>query len=192
MDDLSGSLAATLTAARSARGLTVAGFADLSGVSRAMISKIERGEAQPTAALLGKLSAALGMTLSELIARAEGQSGRLVRRAEQPIWIDPESGYSRRAVSPASRTDLELIEVALPPGARIAYPAEAYLFLEQQIWVLEGRLHFAEGEQTHILDAGDCLELGSPTDCAFINPSSTACRYLVALHKVPGGRRRTA
>lgn len=52
-----------------------------------MIGNIERGEAQPTAALLGRLSAALGMTLSEFVARAEGDDQRLVRVADQwPRW----------------------------------------------------------------------------------------------------------
>jgi transcriptional regulator with XRE-family HTH domain len=63
-------------------------------VSRAMISKVERGEVQPTAALLAKLSAALGLTLSELIARAEGESVRLMRREDQPLWTDPQTGTS--------------------------------------------------------------------------------------------------
>lgn len=92
-------------AARLARELSVSALAERSGVSRAMISKIERGEAQPTDALLGRLSAALGMTLSELIAHAEGDDRRLLRAADQPTWIDPDSGYRRRAVSrlPAGR-----------------------------------------------------------------------------------------
>src|SRR4051812_28665105 len=69
--DLTTSLAAAVRDARAAQGLSGAALAERSGVSRAMIAKIEREEAQPTAALLGRLSAALGMTLSELIARAE-------------------------------------------------------------------------------------------------------------------------
>jgi transcriptional regulator with XRE-family HTH domain len=64
--------------------------------ARAMIGKIERGEVQPTAALLGRLSAALGMTLSELVARAEGDDRRLVRAADQPTWTDPGTGYRGR------------------------------------------------------------------------------------------------
>ena len=75
-----------------------------------MIGKIERGAAQPTAALLGKLAGALGMTLSELIAQAEGiaeDRGRLVRLVEQPVWVDPDTGYRRRAVSPAPGGPLE-------------------------------------------------------------------------------------
>ncbi len=180
-DPLSASLAATLHAARLARDLSASALAERSGVSRAMIGKIERGKAQPTAALLGRLSGALGMTLSELVARAEGDGQRLVRAADQPTWTDPGSGYRRRAVSPSSGGPLELVEVDLPAGTEISYPADAYTFIHQQIWILQGHLRFREGDTEHELDAGDCLQLGPPAPCSFINPTRTACRYLIAL-----------
>ncbi|MGH3767855.1 MAG: helix-turn-helix domain-containing protein [Pseudonocardiaceae bacterium] len=182
-DPLSTSLAATVHAARLTRELTTSALAQRSGVSRAMIGKIERGEAQPTAALLGRLSAALDMTLSELVARAEGDDQRLVRAADQPTWIDPGSGYRRRAVSPVAGGPLELVDVTLPAGAEISYPADAYAFIHQQIWMLEGHLRFREGNTEHELDAGDCLQLGPPAPCSFINPTRETCRYLVALTK---------
>jgi transcriptional regulator with XRE-family HTH domain len=182
-DQLSASLAATLHAARLARELSASALAERSGVSRAMIGKIERGEAQPTAALLGRLSAALGMTLSELVARAEGDDRRLVRAADQPTWTDPDSGYRRRAVSPATGGPLELVEVELPAGAQVSYPADTYTFIHQQIWMIEGRLRFREGDIEHELHPGDCLQLGPPAPCSFINPTRETCRYLVALTK---------
>jgi transcriptional regulator with XRE-family HTH domain len=183
-DVLSASLAATLQSARVSRDLSVNALADRSGVSRAMIGKIERGEAQPTAVLLGRLSGALGLTLSELVARAEGGVGDLLRRAEkQPTWTDPATGYRRRALSPISDSPLELVEVDLPPGASISYPADAYIFKYQQIWILEGELHFQEGEVLHQLATGDCLQLGAPAPCTFLNPTAEPCRYLVALVK---------
>jgi transcriptional regulator with XRE-family HTH domain len=119
------SLAATLRAARLARELSASALAERSGVSHAMIGKIERGEVQPTAALLGRLSGALRMRLSELVARAEGDDRRLVRVADQPAWIDPASGYRRRAVSPVSGAPMELVEVELPAGAEVSYPTDA-------------------------------------------------------------------
>jgi transcriptional regulator with XRE-family HTH domain len=180
-DELTPALASSVQAARSARGLSVGALAERSGVSRAMIGKIERGDAQPTAALLGRLSAALGMTLSELGADAARIDRRLVRAAEQPTWTDPASGYRRRAVSPAAGRPLELIEVVLPAGAQVDYPADAYAFIHQQIWVLEGRLRVREGSTDHELDAGDCLQLGPPAPCTFINATDAPCRYLVAL-----------
>lgn len=180
MDPLSQTLATTVRDARRARGLSCGALADRSGVSRAMISKIERGEAQPTAALLGRLSSALGMTLSELIAAAE-QNGHLARAADQPTWTDPDSGYRRRALSPTPGGPLELVEVELPAGAEVAFPAEAYAFKHQQIWLLDGHLRFHEGDKIHELAPGDCLQLGAPARCVFANPTDASCRYLVAL-----------
>src|SRR5919106_6258055 len=108
--ELTAAIATTVQAARRSRGLSVEELAQRSGVSRAMIGKIERRQAQATAALLGRLSAALGMTLSELVAHAERDDRRLLRAAEQPAWTDPVSGYVRRALSPPAGTPLELVE----------------------------------------------------------------------------------
>jgi transcriptional regulator with XRE-family HTH domain len=180
-EDLTTSLAAALRAAREDRRLSASQLAEASGVSRAMIGKIERGESQPTAALLARLAAALGLTLSELVARAEGDGNRLVRAADQPTWTDPATGYVRRAVSPPAGRPLELVEVVLPAGAIVELPAASYELIHQQIWVLDGRLDFREGETLHQLDRGDCLQLGPPAPCAFINATGEPCRYLVAL-----------
>jgi len=181
--DLTASLAATVEAVRLGRGWSINALAKASGVSRAMIARIERGDVQPTAALLARLSGALGVTLSELFARAEGPRDRLARHEQQREWTDPATGYVRRAVSPAVNPMLQLVDVALPAWARVPMPRESYLFIDQQIWVLEGRLRFTEGEQVHDLNVGDCLQLGEPQACLFENPSESTCRYLVAVRK---------
>ncbi|MGE7415485.1 helix-turn-helix domain-containing protein [Methylobacterium tarhaniae] len=179
-------LARRLRLEREARGWSLGDLAARSGVSKAMISKVERAEASPTAALLGRLSGAFGLTLSTLLARAEGETGQLTRAAAQPVWIDPETGYRRRQVSPQvspsmAEIPLDLTEVALPAGAEVSYPAASYAFLRQMIWMLAGTLTFQEGETTHVLEAGDCLALGAPADCTFANRSGQPCRYLVAV-----------
>ena len=61
------------------RGLTLDQLADLSGVSRAMISRIERSEASPTAALLARLCSALGVSLSVFFASTEGEPRRCAK-----------------------------------------------------------------------------------------------------------------
>lgn len=179
--DLTHSLAGRLRLEREARGWSLADLASRSGVSRAMISKVERGEASPTAALLGRLSGAFGLTLSTLLARAEAQGQRVLRAADQPTWRDPESGYRRRSVIDAPDLPLDLTEVELPAGAEVAFPSASYAFCSHAIWVLEGRLHFVEGEQLHDLGKGDSLVLGAPSDCVFRNASPRPCRYLVAV-----------
>jgi transcriptional regulator with XRE-family HTH domain len=179
-DTLTASLATALRDARQARGLSVSALAERSGVSRAMIAKVERGDAQPTAVLLARLASALGMTLSELVARAEDGGGRLARAADQPTWTDPASGYRRRAVSPASGRPLELVEIELPAGARVAFSADTYALVHQQIWILDGHLRLHEGDTVHELDTGDCLQLGPPAPRVYANPADRTCRYLVA------------
>ncbi|WP_255569249.1 helix-turn-helix domain-containing protein [Neoroseomonas alba] len=181
-------IAARLRREREARGWSIADLAAASGVSRAMISKVERAEASPTASLLGRLSGALHLTVSTLLARAEADAGpaRIARAAAQPLWTDPATGYRRRAVSPPG-AEPELVEVELPPGARVAYTAGSFAFLRGQVvWVLAGRLTVEEGTEEALLGPGDSLafDLAAPKGHAFRNPSAVRpCRYLVALHR---------
>ena len=153
------------------------------GVSKAMLSKLERGESSPTAALLGRIGGALSLTLGQLLADAEAPRARLLRRDEQALWKDPRTGYLRRQVSPVSDLPMQMVEVELPAGAEVAFPASAYAFIRQLIWVLSGTLEFVEGATTHRLRPGDCLELGAPADCVFRNPGRGACRYVVVVAK---------
>jgi transcriptional regulator with XRE-family HTH domain len=174
-------LAARVAAERAARGWPVADLAARSGVSRAMIAKIEKSTVKPTAALVGRLAAAFGLPLSHLFARMEEAPSRLARAGAQEVWTDPETRYRRRALSPPGDRDLQLTLVDLPPRARVRYPADAYTFIRQQIWVQRGTLTFREGGTTHTLAAGDCLQLGPPSPCTFENRTTRPCRYLVAV-----------
>lgn len=166
---------------RLARNWSLADLAGKSNVSKAMISKIERGETSPTAALLGRISGAFELTLSVLLARAEERAGRLQRAGNQPTWRDPETGYVRTQVSPVSGVPLELVRVELPPGASVTYPAASYVFIQQAIWMLSGHLIFLEGDTIHNMETGDCLVLGPPQRCTFRNGSNDPCSYLVVI-----------
>ncbi|BCU55629.1 XRE family transcriptional regulator [Enterobacter kobei] len=164
---------------RESRGWSLSDLANRAGVSRAMIHKIEKGESSPTTTLLARLSGAFGISMSTLIARAEMQEGKLLRFADQPLWRDPQTHYLRRHVSPRTDLPLDLVQVELPPGSDIPMPASSYAQARQLIWLQEGELTFVEGDTRHQMHAGDCLELGPPNDCRFINDSAEICRYLV-------------
>src|ERR1700759_5024037 len=97
VDDITSSLAARIRGERTTRRWSLDDLAERSAVSKAMISKIERAEASPTAALLGRLAAAFGLTISALLADSEAPPGPL-RAADQPVWRDPATGYIRRQV----------------------------------------------------------------------------------------------
>jgi transcriptional regulator with XRE-family HTH domain len=174
-------LANRLRMERDARNWTLADLATRSGVSRAMLSKVERCEASPTAALLGRLSAAFGLTLSQLFARAE-TGGQLARAGEQPSWRDPESGFLRRSLTPPGAGPLELVWGELPPESSISYPVASYTFLaDQQLVVIDGGLTIRQGGVTFELQAGDCLRFGPPREVTFQNRGREPCRYVVAV-----------
>jgi len=183
-NDPTRSLATRIKGERDARGWTLAELAERSGVSLAMIAKVEAGRSSPTAMLLGKLSGAFGITISTLLARAEDVNrSRVLKHDQRLVWRDPQSGYVRRQVFPipGSTVPIDLVEVELPAGAKVAYPASSYSFAKHLIWVQKGRLVFVEGQQEHLLRAGDCLELGEPQDCRYENRSGASCTYLVLL-----------
>ncbi|MWA04163.1 helix-turn-helix domain-containing protein [Actinomadura sp. LD22] len=171
-------------AERSRRGWSLARLADASGVSRAMISRIERGESNPTAAVVGKLSAALELSMTALLAPDEGETGQVRRAAGTPHWTDPDTGYLRRQIStPGFPADVT--EIVLPAGARVPMPAGTYAFIAQLIWVLDGELTLVEGPAAHHLAAGDAFEFGAPQAREFVNATTADCRYVVVVTRKP-------
>ncbi len=178
-DTINQRISARIRIERESRSWSLSDLAERAGVSRAMIHKIERGESSPTATLLGRLSGAFGISMSTLIARAEMQEGKLLRVENQPVWHDPQTGYLRRHVSPRSDLPIDLVQIKLPAGSDVPMPASSYALARQLIWLQQGELVFVEGDTRHDMRAGDCLELGPPNDCRFINESTVPCVYLV-------------
>jgi len=180
VDDIDSRLAARIAQERARRQWSLADLADRSGVSKAMLSRIERGEASPTAALLVRIASAFGLTFAGLLDEAP-QRARLLREADQPRWRDPATGYVRRQVFQNASVPVELVEVELPPGERAAFPASSYENLRHVVWLLRGELEIREGDEVQKLSAGDRLEFGPPQDTEYRNPGKIPNRYLVVL-----------
>jgi hypothetical protein len=120
--------------------------------------------------------------MSRLIAEAEAEPVRFLRKAEQPLWVDPETGFRRRNVSPpAAGMDAELIEGVLPAGAVISYAAPGVNGLEQHVWVLEGILTLTVEGVAHVLQAGDCLRFRLFGPTRFEAPGPEAVRYAIVV-----------
>lgn len=167
---------------RKARNLTVAELAQRSGVSQAMISKVERGASSPSATILSRLANALNITLSKLFAELEQQQNSLVLFAhQQQHWTDTQSGITRWSLSPAGACP-ELIKVEIPARGQLTIPASANAHLcGQTLWMLSGSLDFRVNHQTHHLRAGDCLALTFASECHMSNPDpEQGCSYIVA------------
>lgn len=182
--DLNQRIAARVRDLRAALGLSLDALATRTGVSRSMISLIERGESSATAVVLEKLAAGLGAPLASLFEAPADAAGPVARRAEQPQWRDPGSGYLRRNVSPSGvGSPIQIVDVSFPPGARVAYESgpRGPLALHQQVWVLDGAIDVSLGEQRYRLQTGDCLAIVLDGPTTFHNPTRKTARYAVVL-----------
>lgn len=178
---------------RASQRISLDTLAIKSGVSRSMISVVERGESSPTAVVLEKLAAGLGVTLGSLFdaATAAQAPSPVARRDDQPQWRDPASGYVRRNVSPAGVAQpMQIVEVHFPAGARVAFETGARdVRVYQQIWLLEGAMEITAGEERHRLREGDCLAMQLDGPTMFHNPSRKAARYAVVIAAETPSRR---
>ena len=182
---------------RDERKWSLTELAEESGVSRAMINRVERGVSSPTATILGRLSGAFGLTISQLLDDAldhevprtsdPDQARGVQRGATADSWTDPETGYRRRPVSSAD-FPADVTEVRLPAGREVAYPASAYAFLRHCIWVVDGTLEVVVGGTPTRLGAGDRIELGEPADTVYRNPGEDTVRYVVVVVRAPRAR----
>lgn len=169
---------------RAALSLSLQEIAERTGVSRAMVSRIERGEVHASAVVLDRLCGGLGLTLSALFAR-EAVSP-LLKRADQPVWRDPGSGYLRREVAPAGTgSPVRIVEVEFPAGAEVTFERNRQRTIDQHVWVLEGEIEAETGGVTHRLSAGDCLHMRLTGGNSFRNRSGEAARYAVILTSEP-------
>lgn len=175
-------IATRLKKMRSDRSWTLDHLADASQVSRAMLSKIERGEVSATAALLSRIAAAFDVPLSELL--ASGQvPGAVARKASRARWQDPATGFVRETVSPpATGSAVEIVEIQLPPKARVGYSMPAPVHYTQHVIALAGTVRVRQ-QDTVDLAPGDALYMVPAGEFSFENPGSGACRYLVVMER---------
>lgn len=179
-------IAARVSALRAEQQLSLDALATRSDVSRSMLSLIERGESSATAVVLEKIATGLGVPLASLF-DGIGQAASPISHGEdrQP-WRDPDSGYVRRNISPPNfPSPIQIVDVVLPAGARVAYETGTREpVVHQQIWVQQGTIEVTVGHATHRLREDDCfaMQLNEPT--AFRNPTRKSARYIVVLATV--------
>jgi len=186
-DSLNDRIARRVRDLRAASGLSLDALATHCGISRSMISLIERGESSPTAVLLEKLASGLGVPLAALFDAPQPTADPVARAADNPSWRDPHSGYVRRNVSPSGvGSQIQIVEVRFPSKARVSYetgPREPVM--HQQVWVIEGAIDITVGDRKHCLGEGDCVAMVLDRPITFHNPHKAAARYAVVLASMP-------
>jgi len=181
--DINSRIAGCVRALRTDLGMTLDALAAKCDVSRSMISLVERGESSPTAVVLEKIAAGLGVPLATLFDGVSASASPVSRGEDRTRWRDPQSGYVRRNISPARvASPIQIVEIVLPAGARVAYETGARdVSIHQQIWVQEGTIEVTLGSVTYRLAEDDCLamQLNEPT--AYRNRTRKAARYIVII-----------
>ncbi|MDB6047067.1 MAG: family transcriptional regulator [Gammaproteobacteria bacterium] len=180
-EDINARIAGRVRALRADLGMTLDTLAAKCDVSRSMISLVERGESSPTAVVLEKIATGLGVPLATLFEDSSASTDPVSRRGDRTPWRDPQTGYLRRNISPANfPSPIQIVEVALPAGARVAYETGARdVTIHQQIWVQEGSIEVTLGSVTHCLSEDDCLAMQLNEPVAFQNRTRKPSRYIV-------------
>lgn len=185
-DDLAGAFGGNVRRLREEAGLTLEQLSTRSSVSRAMLSKVERGEKSPTIGVAAKIAHALDASLSDLIGAPAAASGVAVvmRGNERPVFRDPETGFERHIVSAAPGAGgSEMVVHHLPAGVSTgllpAYPHGT----EKQLVVLEGTLTVLIGGISETLDKGDSLFMQADADHGFANRTDAACEYIMVISR---------
>lgn len=151
--DIHDRLAASLRAARKSRGLSLDAIARLSGVSRSMVSQIERGESSPTVATLWALTQSLKLDFAGLLEDRPPPGIEVTRSGTAPviqrggvtirILSAPESVGSHEVYELTFAADARLVSEAHSPGCR------------EHLTVLEGQISVRSGEAVETLGPGD-------------------------------------
>jgi transcriptional regulator with XRE-family HTH domain len=185
-DDLAGAFGSNVRRRREEAGLTLEQLSTQSSVSRAMLSKVERGEKSPTIGVASRIAHALDASLSDLIGGVAAASGVAVvmRKNRRPVFRDPETGFERHMVSAAPGAGgAEMVVHYLPAqvstGLLPAYPPGT----EKQLVVLEGTLTVAIGGISETLNAGDSLFFQADADHGFANRTNAFCEYIMVISR---------
>jgi len=181
--DINARIASRVRTLRTDLGMTLDALAAKCDVSRSMISLVERGESSPTAVVLEKIATGLRVPLAALFEDSGAPVNPVSRREDRTPWRDPQSGYVRRNISPANfPSPIQIVEIVLPAGARVAYETGARdVSIHQQIWVQEGAIEVTLGRVTHRLGEDDCLAMRLDAPTAFRNRTRKPARYLVII-----------
>jgi len=155
-DDILAHLPNRLREARRAQGLSLDAVAKLSGVSRSMVSQIERGDSSPTIATLWNLTRALQVDFAGLL-DAQGAPARIdvLREGDAPTIDNIGKGVRIRILSPpeeAGQHEVYALDLT-QGGALVSQPHSRGA--REHLTVIAGEIAVTSGEDSQTLQRGD-------------------------------------
>ena len=181
--DINTRIARRVRELRADLGISLDDLSSRSDVSRSMLSLIEREETSATAVLLEKIAGALGVSLATLFEDSTAGVSPVSRHQDRVAWRDPQSGYTRRNISPANfPSPIQIVDIIFPAGATVSYETGTReVIIHQQVWVREGAIEVTVGKMIYRLAQDDCLAMQMNEPVTFRNRTRKVARYLVAL-----------
>jgi transcriptional regulator with XRE-family HTH domain len=141
---------------RKSRGWTLEQLSSLSGVSRSMLSQIERGAANPTLGVAYRIAQAFSLSLGDLV--DVGPSGpriEVVRSGDRSAIFRDDGSCLIRTLSPLRlEKDVEFYELTLKPGAALD-SAPHYVGTREFVTVTKGDVRVTSGNESNDLGPGD-------------------------------------
>ena len=179
-------LASTLKRLRKEKHLSLEGLSERSGVSRSMISKIERAEAMPSTSVLSRLAEALESSFSQLLVEEQQQDIVVLPQRIQPVLRDQDSGYTRRCISPIlPGRGIDWVLNVLPVGSTTGEFSGHRVGVAEYLYVLSGTLEANVGNETHRLEAGDAIYFQATKPHEFRNLGKDECQYFLVIDSTP-------
>ena len=177
-----GRLGARVRELRRERRLTLDVLAESSGVSRAMISKVERGEKNPTLVIAARLAEGFGVTLSQLVGMEERREVIVVPRERRMVMRDPATGFERQLLSPTfGKKGIEFVRNVVPEGSGSGEFPPHGRGVGEYIVVERGRLRAILGEEEHLLNEGDAVYFEADVSHRFENVGKGECSYYLVI-----------
>lgn len=176
---------ATLQALRQAQGLSLDELSRRAGVSKSMLSQIERNQANPTVAVVWRLANALRVELSELLGgeRHAAPPIEVVASHATPALSSPDGLCRLRILGPIDLAgNFEWYELTVQPGGALESAAHEPGSREH-LSVLAGELEVTAGGSRQLVKSGETARYAVDGAHAIRNLSKKAATaLLVVLH----------
>jgi transcriptional regulator with XRE-family HTH domain len=175
-------IGADIRGLRKARGLTLTGLAEATGLSIGYLSLLERDRATPSIKALHAVSRALGVTISWFFQASDApqeERDLVVRRARRRR-LDYSAGLVDELLSPNLGGALELLSCRFPPGASSGEEPYTHTGEEAGV-VIRGRLELWVDGRTVMLEAGDSFGFQSTLPHRYRNPGHDEAEVIWAI-----------
>jgi transcriptional regulator with XRE-family HTH domain len=177
---------ATLQRLRQQRSLTLEDLSRAAGVSKSMLSQIEREKANPTIAVAWRLANALGVGIAELLSTApkEAEPIRILESHETPTLPGAHAGYVLRILGPMELAGkFEWYELTLAPGgALVSNPHDPGTV--EHLTLLHGAIEVEVGGALKKLKLGGTARYQADKNHAIRNAGKTEAKALmVVIHR---------